>query len=44
MHKILVTGAAGFVGAWTVELFHLPEAHYDMVRPGNALFGNYPSN
>ena len=24
------------------ELFHLPEAHYDMVRPGNALFGNYP--
>jgi len=26
----------------TVELFHLPEAHYDMVRPGNALFGNYP--
>jgi alanine racemase len=27
----------------TVELFHLPEAHYDMVRPGNALFGNYPS-
>ena len=27
----------------TVELFHLPEAHYDMVRPGNALFGNHPS-
>lgn len=27
----------------TVELFHLPAAHYDMVRPGNALFGNYPS-
>lgn len=26
----------------TVELFHLPEAHFDMVRPGNALFGNYP--
>ncbi len=26
----------------TVELFHLPEAHYDMVRPGNALFGHYP--
>jgi alanine racemase len=26
----------------TVELFHMPEAHYDMVRPGNALFGNYP--
>lgn len=26
----------------TFELFHLPEAHYDMVRPGNALFGNYP--
>ena len=26
----------------TVELFHLPDAHYDMVRPGNALFGNYP--
>ncbi len=26
----------------TYELFHLPEAHYDMVRPGNALFGNYP--
>ncbi|MXX72363.1 MAG: alanine racemase [Gemmatimonadetes bacterium] len=24
------------------ELFHLPEAHYDMVRPGNALFGNAP--
>ncbi len=24
------------------ELFHLPEAHYDMVRPGNALFGNHP--
>ena len=28
----------------TVELFHLPEAHYDMVRPGNALFGSYPSD
>ncbi len=27
----------------TFELFHLPEAHYDMVRPGNALFGNHPS-
>ena len=27
----------------TYELFHMPEAHYDMVRPGNALFGNYPS-
>jgi alanine racemase len=27
----------------TFELFHLPEAHFDMVRPGNALFGNYPS-
>jgi len=26
----------------TVELFHLPESHYDMVRPGNALIGNYP--
>lgn len=26
----------------TVELFHLPEGHYDMVRPGNALFGHYP--
>ena len=26
----------------TFELFHLPEAHYDMVRPGNALFGNPP--
>ena len=26
----------------TFELFHLPEAHYDMVRPGNALFGNGP--
>ncbi|WP_419162921.1 alanine racemase [Candidatus Palauibacter sp.] len=26
----------------TFELFHLPEAHYDMVRPGNALFGNHP--
>jgi alanine racemase len=24
------------------ELFHLPEAHHDMVRVGNALFGNYP--
>ncbi len=27
----------------TFELFHLHEAHYDMVRPGNALFGNYPN-
>jgi alanine racemase len=27
----------------TFELFHLPAAHFDMVRPGNALFGNYPS-
>ena len=27
----------------TVELFHLPDGHYDMVRPGNALFGHYPS-
>ena len=27
----------------TFELFQLPEAHFDMVRPGNALFGNYPS-
>ena len=27
----------------TFELFHLPTSHYDMVRPGNALFGNYPS-
>ncbi len=27
----------------TFELFQLPEAHLDMVRPGNALFGNYPS-
>lgn len=27
----------------TFELFHFPEAHYDMVRPGNALFGNHPS-
>jgi len=26
----------------TYELFHLPAAHYDMVRPGNALFGNHP--
>lgn len=24
------------------ELFALPEAHLDMVRPGNMLFGNYP--
>lgn len=30
-------------GAPTFELFQLPEAHMDMVRPGNALFGNYPS-
>ena len=28
----------------TFELFHLPEAHYDMVRPGNALFGNPPGD
>ncbi len=28
----------------TYELFHLPEAHYDMVRPGNALFGNPPGD
>ena len=27
----------------TFELFQLPEAHLDMVRLGNALFGNYPS-
>ncbi len=27
----------------TFELFQLPDAHLDMVRPGNALFGNYPS-
>lgn len=27
----------------TFEVFQLPEAHMDMVRPGNALFGNYPS-
>ncbi len=27
----------------TFELFQLPQAHLDMVRPGNALFGNYPS-
>ncbi len=27
----------------TFELFQLPNAHLDMVRPGNALFGNYPS-
>jgi alanine racemase len=27
----------------TFELFQLPAAHLDMVRPGNALFGNYPS-
>lgn len=26
----------------TFELFQLPDAHLDMVRPGNALFGNYP--
>ncbi len=26
----------------TFELFQLPQAHLDMVRPGNALFGNYP--
>jgi alanine racemase len=26
----------------TFELFQLPESHLDMVRPGNALFGNYP--
>ena len=28
----------------TYELFHLPEAHYDLVRPGNALFGNPPGD
>ena len=28
----------------TYELFHLPEAHYDMVRPGNGLFGNPPGD
>ena len=27
----------------TYELFHLPESHLDMVRVGNALFGNYPT-
>ncbi|MFH1765521.1 MAG: alanine racemase [Gemmatimonadota bacterium] len=27
----------------TFELFQFPESHLDMVRPGNALFGNYPS-
>ena len=27
----------------TFEVFQLPDAHMDMVRPGNALFGNYPS-
>ena len=27
----------------TYEVFQLPDAHMDMVRPGNALFGNYPS-
>ena len=27
----------------TFELFQYPESHLDMVRPGNALFGNYPS-
>jgi alanine racemase len=27
----------------TFEVFKLPDAHMDMVRPGNALFGNYPS-
>ncbi len=26
----------------TFEVFQLPDAHMDMVRPGNALFGNYP--
>jgi alanine racemase len=25
-------------------VFHLPEAHLDMVRPGIALFGSYPSD
>lgn len=24
------------------EVYHLPEAHLEMVRPGNLLFGNYP--
>lgn len=27
----------------TFELFQYPESHLDMVRPGNALFGNYPA-
>lgn len=27
----------------TFELFLYPDAHLDAVRPGNALFGNYPS-
>jgi alanine racemase len=27
----------------TFELFQYPESHLDMVRVGNALFGNYPS-
>jgi alanine racemase len=27
----------------TFEVFQFPDAHMDMVRPGNALFGNYPS-
>lgn len=26
----------------TYELFHYPESHLDMVRPGNTIFGNYP--
>jgi alanine racemase len=26
-----------------METYHLPEAHLDMVRPGNMLFGNYPA-
>jgi alanine racemase len=26
----------------TFEVFHFPEAHLDMVRPGSALFGFYP--
>ena len=30
-------------GASSNALFHLPEAHMDMVRPGIALFGAYPS-
>ena len=25
-------------------MYHFPEAHLDLVRPGIALFGGYPSN